>query len=159
MNVTDDDVAHPVILAEADPAPDTLPETPVHLIAPGPYATAALELAADHGTRLVSLVLVDPEVDEHDPVLWETLRRIDVPTLVIAAVPEHTTSVVKAQSVAGGVDNGVFVLIDGAQAPSHQSRPESFREWSTAFMVIAEGLAKDRIDPAQLLPTPTQEER
>ncbi|WP_051215498.1 hypothetical protein [Granulicoccus phenolivorans] len=159
MNVTDDDVAHPVILAEADPAPETLPEVAVHLIAPGAYARAALDLAADHGTRLISLVLVDPEVDEHDPRLWETLRRIEVPTLVIAAVPEQTTSVVKAQSIAGGVDNGVFVIIDGAQAPSHRTRPDSFREWSTAFMVIAEGLATDRIDPALLFPAPVQEER
>lgn len=117
-----------------------------HVIAIGGDAPGALTLAADHAPRLVSLVLVDPEVDVADPEHAATMSRVTVPTLVIASAPTPTSSIEQPQSIAGGVDNGVFVIIDGAAAPTLVTRPASVLEWSSAFMQIAEGLAETRSD-------------
>ncbi|OYO09341.1 alpha/beta hydrolase [Enemella evansiae] len=128
-----------------DTVSNELGRAPVHLIASGLDAEGALSFAAEEGDRLVSLVLIDPQVDESNPDYWELLGRVHVPSLVIAAAPEPNSPVAQAQSVAGGIENGVFVIIDGITAPSHRSRPASFVEWGGAFMVIAEGLAADRL--------------
>lgn len=117
-----------------------------HVIAVGADAPGALTLAARHAGRVVSLVLVDPEVDLGDPEHAETMTQVEVPTLVIAAAPTPETSVEQSQSIAGGVDNGVFVIIDGADVPMLLTRPASVLEWSSAFMEIAEGLAEARTD-------------
>ncbi|WP_191563994.1 alpha/beta fold hydrolase [Janibacter melonis] len=124
-----------------------------HVIAVGADAPGALSLAADHAEHVVSLVLVDPEVDLKDPEHAETMRRVGVPTLVIASAPTPDASVEQSQSIAGGVDNGVFVIIDGADAPMLVTRPTSVLEWSSAFMEIAEGLAQTRTD---LVTTPDE---
>lgn len=117
-----------------------------HVIAVGGDAPGALTLAASHPERLVSLVLVDPAVDVDDPEHAATMRRITVPTLVIASAPTPDAPVDEPQSIAGGVDNGVFVIIDGVSAPTLVNRPASVLEWSSAFMAIAEGLAETRTD-------------
>ncbi|OYO18339.1 hypothetical protein CGZ93_15205 [Enemella dayhoffiae] len=136
---------------------DGLGSHPVHLVVAGPDAPGGLRFAAERGGRLISLVLVDPEVDEDDPTYWDTLRAVKVPTLVIAAAPAPNSPVAQAQSVAGGVANGVFVIIDGAEPPSHRTRVDSFVEWGTAFMAIAEGLAPDRPDLDQTQETEAQQ--
>ncbi|MGO1166978.1 MAG: alpha/beta fold hydrolase [Janibacter sp.] len=117
-----------------------------HVIAIGADAPGALSLAAHHAERVVSLVLVDPEVQPEDPEHLATMAEVTVPTLVIASAPTPGHPVAEAQSVAGGVDNGVFVIIDGAEAPTLVTRPESVIEWASAFMSIAEGLAETRHD-------------
>ncbi|WP_346008078.1 alpha/beta hydrolase [Janibacter terrae] len=118
----------------------------MHVIAIGHDAPGALTLAASHAERVVSLVLVDPEVDLEDAEHGATMARIVVPTLVIASAPTSDASIEQPQSIAGGVDNGVFVVIDGATAPTLVNRPSSVLEWSSAFMEIAEGLAETRTD-------------
>ncbi|NUP25364.1 MAG: alpha/beta hydrolase, partial [Nocardia sp.] len=62
------------------------------------------------------------------------------PSLVIASVPDGHADIATAQSIAGGIDNGVFVVIDGGTIPAHRERAASFNEWVTAFTIIAEGL-------------------
>lgn len=113
---------------------------PSHVLVAGDVAYGALLLGTRHPELLTSLVISDPVVDENDTQYWDTLGQVHVPTLVIAAAPEPDTDITKPQTVAGGVDNGVFVIIDGAFAPAHRTRPASFNEWASSFMTIAEGL-------------------
>lgn len=117
-----------------------------HVIAIGADAPGALSLAAHEAGHVVSLVLVDPQVDVEDPEHATTMSAVTVPTLVIASAPQPESPVDEAQSVAGGVDNGVFVIIDGSEAPTLVNRPASVLEWAGAFMSIAEGLAETRTD-------------
>lgn len=140
VTVTGDDRAQ-----SADSAAGQLAEA-AHVVAIGADAASALSLAVRHVERVVSLVLVDPEVQLDDPVHLTTMDAVTVPTLVIASAPTPDHPVDEAQSIAGGVDNGVFVIIDGAAAPTLVNRPESVIEWASAFMSIAEGLADTRND-------------
>lgn len=112
----------------------------VHLLATGATAYGAIALAARHPALVTSLVLGDPEVDPDAPGYGELLARVAAPTLVIASVPDERMDMAHAQSIAGGIDNGVFVVIDGGTIPAHRERAASFNEWLTAFTVIAEGL-------------------
>ncbi|MGW6331545.1 alpha/beta fold hydrolase [Nocardia rhamnosiphila] len=112
----------------------------VHLLATGATAYGAIALAARHPALVTSLVLGDPEVDPAAPGYAELLARVAAPTLVIASVPDERADIAHAQSIAGGIDNGVFVVIDGGTIPAHRERAASFNEWLTAFTVIAEGL-------------------
>ncbi|WP_409331170.1 alpha/beta fold hydrolase [Trujillonella humicola] len=114
---------------------------PVHLLAAGTAVPRALLLAARRPDLVVSVLAADPEVDEADPAYWELLRQVQTPTLVVVAAPEPDTDTSQAQTVAGGVSNGVMVIVDGTAAPVHRSNPRSFAEWVTAFMSIAEGLS------------------
>jgi pimeloyl-ACP methyl ester carboxylesterase len=114
---------------------------PVHVLASGTAVPRALLLAARHPELVVSVLAADPEVDEADPAYWELLREVQTPTLVVVAAPEADTDTSQAQTVAGGVTNGVMVIVDGTAAPVHRSNPRSFAEWVTAFMSIAEGLS------------------
>lgn len=111
-----------------------------HLLVTGPTTQRGLLLAARHPELVSSVLVTDPEVDDDDPAYWEVLRQVRTPTLVVVAAPERDSDLSAAQSVAGGVDNGVLVIIDGCAAPVHRGSPHSFREWVTAFMSIAEGL-------------------
>lgn len=113
---------------------------PVHVIAAGPAVPRALLLAARRPELVVSILAGDPEVNEADPAYWDLLRQVHTPTLVVVAAPRPDSDTSQAQTVAGGVDNGVMVIIDGTAAPVHRSNPRSFAEWVTAFMSIAEGL-------------------
>lgn len=119
---------------------ERLGDGPVHVIACGAAVPTALGLAAHRQDLVASVIAGDPEVDQSDAGYWELLRQVRAPTLVLVAAPEPDTDTSQAQSVAGGVENGVMVVVDGAVAPTQRSRPESFTEWATAFMVIAEGL-------------------
>jgi pimeloyl-ACP methyl ester carboxylesterase len=114
---------------------------PVHVVAAGTAVPRALLLAARHPELVVSILAADPEVDEADPTYWEVLRQVRTPTLVVVAAPDPDTDTSQAQTVAGGVTNGVMVIVDGTAAPVHRSNPRSFTEWVTAFMSIAEGLS------------------
>lgn len=114
---------------------------PAHVLATGPTTQRALLLAVRRPDLVASLLVVDPEVDDQDPAYWELLRQVRTPTLVVVAAPDPDTDVSAAQSVAGGVDNGVMVIIDGSVAPVHRKNPRSVHEWVIAFMSIAEGLA------------------
>lgn len=162
------DLTRPVALVGTDPGtpPEGLMAVPVsagersrwaaeaagqlteaaHVIAIGADAAGALTLAADSAPHVVSLILVDPEVDLDDPEHEAAMSRVAVPTLVIASAPTPDSPIDQPQSIAGGVDNGVFVIIDGAAAPTLVNRPASVLEWSGAFMSIAEGLAEARTD-------------
>lgn len=119
---------------------DRLGGGPVHLIAAGAAVPRALLLAARRRDLVTSILAGDPEVDESDPGYWELLGQVHTPTLVVVAAPDPDTDTSQAQSVAGGIENGVMVIVDGAVAPAHRSSPGAFAEWATAFMVIAEGL-------------------
>lgn len=122
-----------------------------HLLATGPAAYGAIVLAARHPELVVSLLLGDPEVDLEAEGYAALLRAVVAPTLVIAAAPdadsatpevgaEVSPQIAQAQSIAGGIDNGVFVVIDGCPVPAHRERGSSFTEWVTSFTTIAEGL-------------------
>ncbi|MBC7301417.1 MAG: alpha/beta hydrolase [Nocardia sp.] len=112
----------------------------VHVLATGATAYGAIAFAACHPALVTSLVLGDPEVEPDLPGYGEFLARVIAPSLVIASVPDEHTDIARAQSIAGGIDNGVFVVIDGATIPAHRERADSFNEWVTAFTIIAEGL-------------------
>lgn len=114
---------------------------PVHVLAAGTAVPRALLLAARHPELVVSILAADPEVDEADPGYWDLLRQVQTPTLVLVAAPRPDSDTSQAQTVAGGVANGVMVIVDGTAAPVHRSNPHSFAEWVTAFMSIAEGLS------------------
>ncbi|MGJ3191562.1 alpha/beta fold hydrolase [Paenarthrobacter sp. FR1] len=114
--------------------------TPVHLIATGVAAFEAIALGARRPALVKSLILGDPEVDPALPGYQELLGDVQAPTLVIAAAPTFDTDISKPQSVAGGIKDGVFVIIDNCEVPAHRSRPHSFNEWATSFINIAEGL-------------------
>ena len=113
---------------------------PVHLLASGPAVPRALQLAVRRPDLVISVLASDPAVDEDDPAYWELLRRVQAPTLVLVAAPLRDSDTSQAQTVAGGIDNGVMVIVDGSSAPVHRQAPHSFNEWVTAFMSIAEGL-------------------
>jgi hypothetical protein len=128
-------------LTQADAAiSDDFDGRPVHVIAAGTAVPRALLLAARRPDQVISILAGDPEVDESDPAYWELLRQVHTPTLVVVAAPRPDADTSQAQTVAGGIDNGVMVIIDGTTAPVHRSNPRSFAEWVTAFMSIAEGL-------------------
>lgn len=118
-----------------------------HVLATGEAAYGAIVLAAEHPELVTSLVLGDPIVDEADDNYWQQMKRVRCPALVVASAPERSTDVAQAQSVAGGIANGVFVIIDGCEAPAHKNRENSFNEWLVSFFAIAEGL-RSLSDPA-----------
>ena len=122
---------------------------PVHLLAAGPAVPRALLLAARRPELVVSVLAGDPEVDEDDPAYWELLRRVSAPTLVLVAAPRPDSDTSQAQTVAGGIDNGVMVIVDGSTAPVHRQSPRSFNEWVTSFMSIAEGLRTLELHPQE----------
>ncbi|MFJ5956988.1 alpha/beta fold hydrolase [Paenarthrobacter sp. NPDC092416] len=113
---------------------------PVHVIATGSSALGAIALGASRPELVKSLILGDPEVDPADVAYASLLRDVRAPTLVIAAAPAFDTDISKPQSVAGGIKNGVFVIIDNCHVPAHRNRPASFNEWAKSFINIAEGL-------------------
>ena len=115
-------------------------EGPAHILATGTAAYGAITLAALHPEQVKSLILGDPLVDMSVDGFVATLRRVRAPSLVIAAAPDIDTDISIPQSIAGGISNGVFVIIDNTAVPAHQSRSHSFNEWSRSFMNIAEGL-------------------
>lgn len=123
----------------------------VHVLATGPAAYPAIVLAARRAELVMSLLLGDPEVDPDAEGYAALLREVAAPTLVIAAAPDPDAAtpqvgaavspeIAQAQSIAGGIDNGVFVVIDGCPVPAHRERGSSFNEWVTSFTIIAEGL-------------------
>lgn len=126
----------------------------VHVLATGPAAYAAIVLGVRHPELIMSLLLGDPQMDERlgpgNDGYDELLHQVVAPTLVIASAPdpdgtptvgdEIRPEMAQAQSIAGGVDNGVFVVIDGCRVPAHRERGSSFNAWVTSFTTIAEGL-------------------
>ncbi|GGK33894.1 alpha/beta fold hydrolase [Nocardia camponoti] len=112
----------------------------VHLLATGASSFGALVLAGRCPALITSLVLGDPEIEPEIPGYAELLAHVAVPTLVVAAAPDAHTEFGHAQRIAGGIDNGLFVIIDGGKVPVHRECAASFNEWITAFTVIAEGL-------------------
>lgn len=113
---------------------------PAHILASGAAAYGAIMLAALHPEQIKSVILGDPLVDTSVEGFVSTLQRVRAPSLVIAAAPDLDTDISVPQSIAGGIRNGVFVIIDNTAVPAHQSRSHSFNEWSRSFMNIAEGL-------------------
>ncbi|UUZ60296.1 alpha/beta fold hydrolase [Nocardioides sp. B-3] len=118
---------------------------PVHVLATGGAAYGAIVLAARHPELVVSLLLGDPELvrtadTRAEGERAELLRTVGVPTLVIASAPELGHGNRDAQTLAGGIDNAVFVIIDGCRVPAHRERGSSFNEWVSSFTIIAEGL-------------------
>lgn len=113
--------------------------SPTHVFAAGSDARAAIELAVRHPNIVLSLVLADPIFDiENDGQL---LASVTVPTLVVASVPEIDTDLTVPQRLAGDIDNAVFVVVEGSTDPVHTGNRESFHEWTSSFVTIAEGLA------------------
>lgn len=112
----------------------------VHLVSTGAAAFGAIALAARRPALVAGLILGDPEVDPEAPGYGDLLAQVRAPSLVIASVPDERVDIAQPQSIAGGIGNGVFVVIDGAMIPAHRERAASFNEWVTAFTLIAEGL-------------------
>lgn len=111
----------------------------VHVFAAGADVRAAVRLAVEFPDTVLSLVLAEPgPVDE---ATAELLPVVTVPTLVLAAAPAADTDLSAAQQLAGDINNGVFVIVDGTPKPVHTESRASFTEWSASFVAIAEGLA------------------
>ncbi|AZG47329.1 hydrolase [Gordonia insulae] len=110
-----------------------------HVFAAGDHVADAIRLAVAHPEVVLSLVLAEPVPVPDDVV--PLLAQVVVPTLVLASAPSSDADLTAAQKLAGEIDNGVFVVIDGAPRPVHTERRESFAEWSASFVAIAEGLA------------------
>lgn len=127
---------------------------PTHVFAAGADAYSAIELAVAHPESVLSLVLADPIFDAD--VRAELLAAVTVPTLVVASASEPTTDLTVPQRLAGDIDNAVFVVIEDAASPVHTGNRESFHEWTSSFVVIAEGLAL-RSGAALTPPTPLVE--
>lgn len=127
---------------------------PTHVFASNTDSAAAIELAARNPETVLSLILADPilDVDTHT----DLLAQVTVPTLVVASALDTTTDLTVAQRLAGGIDNAVFVVIDGCTHPVHTGNRESFHEWTSSFVTIAEGLAL-RSGTALTPPTPLVE--
>lgn len=121
-------------------------DRPVHLIVTGSMVARALMLAVDHPELIKDLQVIDPIVDRNRPDWSKLLRAVRVPTLVVVAAPDHTTDLSAAQAIAGGVDNGVMVILDRTEPPGHRRSPASVNEWVTTFMNITEGLFDLRIE-------------
>ncbi|EOM74480.1 alpha/beta hydrolase [Rhodococcus rhodnii] len=117
-------------------------DAPVHVLATGPAAYAAVVLAARYPDLVRSLLLGDPRIPGDTEEYRDLLASVRTPTLVIASAIEGASDreLAVPQSIAGGIDNGVFVVIDGVAVPAHRERGSSFDEWATSFTVIAEGL-------------------
>jgi pimeloyl-ACP methyl ester carboxylesterase len=115
-------------------------DRPVNVIASGETALGAILLAAAHPELMTSLILGDPEMDVTSELFTRAVERIRTPTLVIAATPEKDTDISIPQGIAGGIDNGVFVIIDDCAVPAHHNKHDSFNEWTSSFIRIAEGL-------------------
>jgi hypothetical protein len=132
----------------------------VHVLAIGAAAYPAIALAARRPELVASLLLGDPQVDLDLDGYQVLLASVTAPTLVIASAPQHEESIEHAQSIAGGIDNGVFVIIDGADVPAHRERGSSFSEWAVAFTEIAEGLRTLHIDdPTHPVSDPKEDSR
>jgi pimeloyl-ACP methyl ester carboxylesterase len=114
--------------------------TPVHLVASGRAVYGTIVLAGRYPGLVKSLILGDPEVDTSIEGYAHSLQLVQAPSLVIAAAPQADTDIASPQSIAGGIDNGVFVIIENTAIPAHRTRADSFNEWATSFMNIAEGL-------------------
>ncbi|MBU8865839.1 alpha/beta fold hydrolase [Paenarthrobacter aromaticivorans] len=114
--------------------------TPVHLVASGSAAYGTIVLAGRYPCLVKSLILGDPEVDTSIEGYAPALQLVQAPSLVIAAAPRADTDIAGPQSIAGGIDNGVFVIIEDTAVPAHRTKADSFNEWATSFMNIAEGL-------------------
>lgn len=119
---------------------DGMTEEPVHILATASAAYGAIVLVAQNPEKIKSLTLGDPEVDTSVEGYAETLKEVAAPTLVIASGPNDDTDFTGPQSIAGGIDNGVFIIIHNTEVPSHQTKSDSFNEWSKSFMEIADGL-------------------
>lgn len=125
-----------------------------HVFAAGKDVAAAVRLALRSPDLVRSLVLADPIVDDED--LVALLPTVSVPTLIVASAPTSDSDLAAAQQLAGEIDNGVFVVIEGSQPPVHTTGRASFTEWSSSFVAIAEGLAA-REDRSLTPPTPLVE--
>lgn len=113
---------------------------PVHLLATGPDGMIAVRAAVARPDLIHSLVLVDsaPSSDLGD--VTEDLPLVTMPALVIAARPDERTDLSASQTIAGRLPYGVFVVVDGVEAPVHRRRPKSFHAWASSFFAIVEGL-------------------
>lgn len=114
--------------------------TPVHLVASGRAVYGTIVLAGRYPDLVKSMILGDPVVDTSIEGYAQSLQLVQAPSLVIAAAPQADTDIAEPQSIAGGIDNGVFVIIENTAVPAHRTRADSFNEWATSFMNIAEGL-------------------
>lgn len=110
-----------------------------HVFAAGADAIKAVRLAIRWPDVVLSLVLADPVTPDEDSTAL--LPRVSVPTLVVASAPRPDTDLTVAQLFAGDIDNAVFVVVDGSARPVHTASRESFTDWSSSFVAIAEGLA------------------
>ncbi|MFW0787394.1 hypothetical protein AAFP35_23095 [Gordonia sp. CPCC 206044] len=115
----------------------------VHVVATGAAAYGALTLQVRRPDLVRSLLLGDPTGPADSPDHRALLAAVTAPTLVIASAPDDLDNAISAdaQQIAGLVDNGVFVVIDGCAVPAHRERGSSFDEWALSFAGIAEGLA------------------
>ncbi len=112
---------------------------PTHVFAADHDVAEAIRLAVTHPDVVLSLILAEPAAVPAD--VADLLAEVSVPTLVLASAPSADADLAAAQQLAGEIDNGVFVVIDGAPKPVQTERRESFAEWSSSFVAIAEGLA------------------
>ncbi len=129
----------PILWWDTDTATRVRAGDQVHVFAAGTDVVDAVALAVDHPDSVLSLILAEPGPLPATTI--DMLPTVTVPTLVLASAPDADTDLAAAQTLAGDIDNGVFVVLDGAPVPAHLECRESFEEWAVSFVAIAEGLA------------------
>ncbi|OUC75521.1 hydrolase [Gordonia lacunae] len=139
QNGTDTGGTAPTLWWDADTEARVRSSDQVHVIACGIDVVDAVALAIECPETVLSLILAEPAPLPTATI--DALPAVAVPTLVLASAPHADTDLAAAQTLAGDIDNGVFVVLDGAPAPAHTERRKSFEEWAVSFVAIAEGLA------------------
>ncbi|MBO9520644.1 MAG: hypothetical protein J7518_03825 [Nocardioidaceae bacterium] len=113
---------------------------PAHLVATGNDGVIAVRVALLRPDLVRGLVLADSGPDGAYGDVTADLPRVPAPALVVAARPDPATDLSAAQTLAGQIPNGVFVVVDGVPAPVHEHRPASFTAWASSFLAIVDGL-------------------
>lgn len=113
---------------------------PMHILASGDDGAVAVRLAVIRPDLVKSLLLADCNPVTPQADVTDDLPRVLAPALVVCAAPDGNTGLEASQTLAGQIDNGVFVVIDHVERPAHSSRPSSFSAWTSSFISIVEGL-------------------
>ena len=101
----------PILWWDTDTAARVRAGDQVHVFAAGSDVIDAVALAVDHPDTVLSLILAEPAPLPAATI--DVLPTVSVPTLVLASAPDADTDLGAAQTLAGDIDNGVFVVLDG----------------------------------------------
>lgn len=114
---------------------------PMHLLVSGNDGAVAVRVAVTRPDLVKSLLLADCGAVTPFGDVTADLAMVRAPALVLCASPDGTSGLEASQTLAGQIENGVFVVIHNVDRPAHATRPSSFNAWSSSFISIVEGLS------------------